>query len=165
MLDILIKDATVIDRSGKPRYLADIEIEGNRIKAVENLSQAEVVEVLSGRGLVATPGSIDMRSHADFTLPFSHTADGKVHQRVTFELVGNCGSSPAPIDDRSRLVAMVNTILGGPGLDWEWDTFESYLKRLHKSGTAVNVGTLVGYGAICQRKHTLARPCCVFGCH
>jgi N-acyl-D-amino-acid deacylase len=148
MLDFLIKNATVIDGTGGARFTADIAIQGDRITAVEPLPGAEAAEVILAEGLVAAPGFIDMHSHADFTLPVSPTANSKVHQGVTFELVGNCGISPAPIDDRSRPFAIANTVLGGPGLDWEWDTFDSYLDRLRSSGTSVNIGALVGHGAI-----------------
>ncbi|MDR3575398.1 MAG: D-aminoacylase [Anaerolineaceae bacterium] len=153
MLDFLIKNGTLIDGSGRRRYQADIGISGDRIVAIENLSDTESVEIIQADGLVVTPGFIDMHSHADFTLPILPTADSKVQQGVTFELVGNCGISPSPIDDISRPAAIANTVLGGPGLDWEWDTFSSYLDRLRAIGTSVNVGALIGHGAI--RTHVM----------
>jgi N-acyl-D-amino-acid deacylase len=33
-------------------------------------------------------------------------------------------------------------------MDWEWNTFKSYLDRLSTTGTSVNVGVLVGHGTI-----------------
>ena len=98
--------------------------------------------------MVVAPGFIDMHSHADFTLPISPTANSKIHQGVTFELVGNCGISPAPIDDQSRLTAIANSLLNGPGMNWDWNTFEGFLDRLITTGTSVNVGALVGHGTI-----------------
>ena len=126
MLDFLIKNATVIDGTGRPGYPADVGIQGEQIVAIQDLSQAEAGETISAQGMVVAPGFIDMHSHADYTLPVSPTANSKVHQGVTFELVGNCGISPAPIDDNSRQTAIANTVLDGPGLDWEWD----YIQQL-----------------------------------
>lgn len=148
MLDLLIKNATVIDGTGRLGYPADIGIQADHIVAVENLSQAEAGEIISAQGMVAAPGFIDMHSHADFSLPISPTANSKVHQGVTLELVGNCGFSTAPIDDQSRQTAIANSVLDGPGMDWGWNTFNSYLDRLSIIGTSVNVVALVGHGTI-----------------
>jgi N-acyl-D-amino-acid deacylase len=148
MLDFLIKNATIIDGTGSAGYPVDIGIQGDRIVAIGGLSQAEAGEIISAQGMVVAPGFIDMHSHADFSLPISPTANSKIHQGVTFELVGNCGISPAPIDDQSRQSAMANSILDGPGMDWAWDTFNSYLDRLRTTGISVNVGALVGHGTI-----------------
>jgi N-acyl-D-amino-acid deacylase len=148
MLDFLIKNAAVIDGTGHPAYSADIGIQADHIVAIQDLSQADAGEIISAQGKVVAPGFIDMHSHADFTLPISPTANSKIHQGVTFELVGNCGASPAPIDDQSRQFAIANTVLGGSGMDWEWNTFQSYLDRLSSTGTSVNVGALVGHGTI-----------------
>ncbi len=153
MLDILIKNGSVIDGTGRKSFLADIAIQGDRIAAIETLPQAEAGEIIDASGMVVAPGFIDMHSHADFTLPALPTANSKIQQGVTFELVGNCGIGPVPIDDRSRPAAKANLVLGGPGLDWEWDTFESFLDRLRKTGTSVNVGSLIGHGAI--RSHVM----------
>jgi N-acyl-D-amino-acid deacylase len=148
MFDLLIKNGTVIDGTGRPRQRADVAILGDRIAAVDSRPEAQAAQTIDAAGMVVAPGFIDMHSHADFTLLVSPTADSKVAQGVTFELVGNCGSSPAPIDDRCREAAKANSLLGGEGLDWEWDTFASFLDRLRETGTSVNVGALVGHGAI-----------------
>jgi N-acyl-D-amino-acid deacylase len=148
MLDFLIKDITVIDGTGRPGYPADVAIQGDRIATVQRLPQAEAHKTISAPGMVIAPGFIDMHSHADFTLPITPTADSSLHQGVTFLLVGNCGVSPAPIDDRSRQAVRANSVVDGPGMDWTWDTFQSFLERLEAIGASVNVGALVGHGAI-----------------
>ena len=48
-------------------------------------------------GLVVAPGFIDLHSHSDFTFPEFPDAEGQVTQGVTSELIGHCGSSPAPV--------------------------------------------------------------------
>ncbi len=151
MLDILIKGGTVIDGTGSPRKLADVAIQGDRITAIEPLPQAEAEQVIDATGMVVAPGFIDMHSHGDFRLPFLPTADSKVHQGITLEVVGNCGSSMAPlspamIKDMNEMYAEEKS---GNFVDWE--TFGEYLGRLRRQGTAVNVVPLVGHGTVREK--------------
>jgi N-acyl-D-amino-acid deacylase len=148
MFDLLIKNGTLIDGTGSPRRQADVAVRGDRIAAVDPLPDSAAAQTIDAAGMIVAPGFIDMHSHADYTLLISPTANSKVAQGVTFELVGNCGASPAPIDDSSREEAKTNSLLGGDGLDWEWDTFENFQNRLREIGTSVNVGMLVGHSAI-----------------
>jgi N-acyl-D-amino-acid deacylase len=149
MFDLLIQDGTIVDGTGSARQKADIGIIDGRIEAIGNLTGADAGQILSAQNLVVAPGFIDVHSHADYVLPVLPTADSKVHQGVTFEMVGNCGASPSPLSSQFRQAAIDNTLLGGGmPIPWDWDTFESYFNRLRKTGTSVNVGALVGQGAI-----------------
>lgn len=149
MLDVLIRSGNVIDGTGTVQNKTDIGIQGERIVEIGNLTDTQAAQTIDATNLVVCPGFIDMHSHADFTLPGLPTADSKIHQGITFELVGNCGSSTAPLNDEMRQEAIENTLLGGDaGLTWEWDTFTSYLDTLRRIGTSVNVGALVGHGTV-----------------
>jgi N-acyl-D-amino-acid deacylase len=149
MLDLLIQGGTVIDGTGNQRQKADVGILDGHIEAVGNLAGAQAAQTLSAENLVVSPGFIDVHSHADYVLPALPTADSKVHQGVTFEMMGNCGTSTSPISAEFRQAAIDNTLLGGGiPIPWDWDTFESFLNRLRQTGTSVNVGSLVGHGAI-----------------
>ncbi len=97
MLDILIRGGTVIDGTGQPARRADVAIAGDRIEAIDLLSGASAARVIDAAGQVVVPGFVDMHSHADFVLPGLPTAESKVHQGFTLEVVGNCGASPAPL--------------------------------------------------------------------
>jgi N-acyl-D-amino-acid deacylase len=69
---------------------------------------------------------------------------------VTTELVGLCGFSPAPVSPIPERAAQLRE-LGrgiGPGLDWSWSDFASFLDRLEAARPATNVATLVGHGAL-----------------
>lgn len=147
MLDILIKNGKVIDGSGKAGVMADVGIRAGRIEAVEALPGAEADLVIDARGLVVAPGFIDIHSHADYTLPVNRTADSKVYQGVTTEVVGNCGISMAPLTSQMQARKEENMIFGDFGLVWEWDSFESFLDLL-RQGTSVNVIPLVGHGTV-----------------
>jgi N-acyl-D-amino-acid deacylase len=148
MLDLLIRGGTVIDGSGAPGRRADVAITGDRIEAVEPLPRAEAARVIEAGGHVVAPGFVDMHSHADFVLPGLPTADSKVHQGFTLEVVGNCGASPAPLTPARRQDVIDTSALTVPPLRWDWRSFGSYLDALGREGLSINVAPLVGHGTI-----------------
>jgi N-acyl-D-amino-acid deacylase len=148
MLDVLIKGGNIVDGSGKPAFHADVAIEDGRIVAVEPLPEAVARYEVDARGMVVAPGFIDMHSHADFTLPILPTADSKVRQGITLEVIGNCGVSPAPLREGTRQHVEQSNLLSDVALPWEWDDFGTYLSWLENYRIAVNVVALVGHGAV-----------------
>jgi len=75
---------------------------------------------------------------------------------VTTVVMGNCGFTLAPArpehrDEIMRMFARVegmsyNALKGG--LDWRWESFPQYLRRLEEVRLGVNVGTMVGHSAV-----------------
>ncbi|HEY7139665.1 MAG TPA: D-aminoacylase [Methylomirabilota bacterium] len=148
MLDILIQGGTVIDGTGRPARRADVAISRDRIEAIDLLPGAAAARVIDAAGHVVAPGFVDMHSHADFTLPGLPTADGKVHQGFTLEVVGNCGASPAPLTPARRQDVIDSIGLALPPLAWDWTTFRSYLDALARKRLSINVAPLVGHGTV-----------------
>jgi N-acyl-D-amino-acid deacylase len=148
MLDLLIRGGTVVDGTGARARRADVAIAGDRIEAVEVLPRAEAARVIDATGHAVAPGFVDMHSHADFVLPGLPTADSKVHQGFTLEVVGNCGASPAPLTPARRQDVIDGAGLTVPPLRWDWTSFRSYLDGLTRQGLSVNVAPLVGHGTI-----------------
>jgi len=154
-LDILIKNATVVDGSGAPRYEADIVIAESRIIDIGPLPGAQAELVIDAAGYVVSPGFIDMHSHADLTLPFGPTAPSLLHQGITTAVVGQCGLSPAPLLDgtRPQVTATMDAWVAqmGPKLPipWsEWSSFGGFLDYLRRIGISLNIVPLVGQGMI-----------------
>jgi len=146
MSDILIKNGMVVDGTGEPRYRADIAIEGDRIINIGLVEDAEADITIDASGYIVTPGFVDMHSHSDFSLPVLPTADSYVHQGITTVVIGQCGSSPAPLLERTRKLVLERTAVPLP---WdEWSTFGSYLDYYERNGTSVNIVHLVGQGTI-----------------
>jgi N-acyl-D-amino-acid deacylase len=148
VLDILIRGGAVIDGTGRPARRADVAISRDRIEAIDLLPGATAARVIDAAGHVVAPGFIDMHSHADFTLPGLPTADSKVHQGFTLEVVGNCGSSPAPLTPARRQDVIDSIGLALPPLAWDWTTFRSYLDALTRKRLSINVAPLVGHGTV-----------------
>src|SRR5262249_38661402 len=130
MLDVLVRGGTVVDGTGAPARRADVAVEGDRIREVGLLPGAEAARVIDAAGLMVAPGFIDMHSHADYVLPSLPTADSKVRQGFTLEVVGNCGASQAPLTDACRQDAIDASGIVLPPLPWDWRSFGSYLGRL-----------------------------------
>ena len=63
--DILIKNGRVIDGTGNPWYYADVGVDGDRIAAIGDLSNATGRETIDATNLVVAPGFIDMHTHVD----------------------------------------------------------------------------------------------------
>ena len=149
MLDILIRNAWVVDGSGAPRTRTDVAIQGDRIVAVGEIGGPQARTVLDAPGCVVSPGFVDMHSHADFTLPILPTADSLVRQGITAAVVGQCGGTPAPLLDDTRAQVIARRKSDDNPLPWdEWSTYESYLNTLREVGTSINVVPLVGQGTV-----------------
>ncbi|MER7518529.1 D-aminoacylase [Streptomyces sp. NPDC126499] len=158
-MDLVFRDAEVVDGSGAPSYRADVALDGGRIAAIVKEGAAAGCQrptarrVVDAEGLVLSPGFIDMHAHSDLALLRDPDHSAKAAQGVTLEVLGQDGLSYAPVDDRTlgevrRAVAGWNG--GGPGdtsVDFDWRTVGEYLDRLDR-GIAVNAAYLVPQGTV-----------------
>ncbi len=134
--DLVIANGTVVDGSGSPGIRADVAIRNDTIVMVEKLNQPRAARVIDATGLTVAPGFIDTHSHSDYTLLVDGTAQSKIRQGVTTEVLGE-SESAGPI------VGKAST--GLPyGLQADWETLGGYFDRLEKSGASVNVASYVG---------------------
>src|SRR6266571_4597221 len=112
--DLIIRDGTVVDGSGCPRFAADVGIEGDRIVAVGTLG-SDARRTIEAAGRVVAPGFIDVHSHDDFALLDRPLCDFKLMQGVTTEVIGNCGFGAAPANDAyKRFLRAFGALLFGP---------------------------------------------------
>ncbi len=153
MHDIVIRNAEVIDGTGKPANRSDVAVDEGRIAEVGDLSRSSAKHVIDAKGWAVAPGFIDMHSHADFSLPIWPTADSMLHQGITTAVVGQCGLSPAPLLDETRaeVVAALSGFFGEfvKDVPWhEWSSIGDYLNFLTRQGISPNVLQLVGQGVI-----------------
>jgi len=146
MFDIIIKNGHVVDGAGNPWYKADIGINEDRIARIARLDLEKATMVIDAKGLVVSPGFIDMHSHSDLLLLINPKAESKIHQGITTEVIGNCGGSAAPLNDLLKTELKKTTpLLEEAKLELDWSTMKEYLGRLEGQGVALNVAPLVGH--------------------
>lgn len=149
--DLLIKNGTILDGSGKPRFKGDVGISKGLIAAVGNpaLEGAEAPKVIDAAGKFVSPGFVDITSHADAngSLFLNPQQDYLLTQGITTILTGNCGSSLAPLASREA-AASLRKWSGGAEININWLSTAAYLAELGKHPLGVNVGTLMGHGTI-----------------
>src|SRR5512132_2476264 len=94
---LLLRGGTVVDGSGAPARAADVAIEGDRIVEIGPHLPASAARVIDATGHVVAPGFIDAHSHSDLFYFACPSAESKVRQGVTTEVVGMCSFSQAPL--------------------------------------------------------------------
>jgi N-acyl-D-amino-acid deacylase len=146
MLDLLLKGGMVIGGSGNPGYRASVGVQGGKILLIRT-EAASAKRVIDADGLMVAPGFIDAHSHSDFVFFREPRPDMKLRQGVTTEIVGNCGSSSAPILARSLPYLDEHTPEAAATLG-KYSSFGEYLERIQQRGLINNQALLVGHKLI-----------------
>ncbi|HEX5429724.1 MAG TPA: D-aminoacylase [Patescibacteria group bacterium] len=149
MYDILIKNGEVVDGLGKSQIRRDVAIERGHIADIsENISESKAKQVLNASGKIVAPGFIDIQNHSDsyWTL-FDHpAAESLLSQGITTIIVGNCGSSVAPLTS-AEAIKTIQKWHNLAGVNINWSSFAEFLRNL-EGRIGVNVGSLVGHATI-----------------
>jgi len=148
-LDLVIRGGTVVDGTGKPRFRADVGIKDGKIVRIaisESLRNGAVA--IDARGLVVTPGFIDIHTHSDFTLLVNTKAESSIRQGVTTSILGACGRSCAPVNDHTKDLLLKDIIGYNPSVPVTWHTFDEYLSEFEKRGIAQNLAALVAHNPV-----------------
>jgi dihydroorotase/N-acyl-D-amino-acid deacylase len=143
--DVLIKNGHIIDGSGNPWVSGDLAIRGDRIVSIGNLENARAKRVIDAKGLVVSPGFIDMLGQSEISLLIDNRSLSKLSQGITTEITGE-GGSIAP--QTALTLASLQPALDHYKLKVDWTTLDGYFQRLEKSGTPLNIGTYIGLGQV-----------------
>jgi N-acyl-D-amino-acid deacylase len=139
--DLIIRNGSIVDGSGKARYSADLAIKGDRIVRIGKLGTATATRVIDATGMIVSPGFIDMLGQSESYVLIDPRVMSKVMMGVTTEITGE-GDSIAPTNE--RLIEENADFLKRYNLTVDWRTLDDYFIRLKKQGSGVNVGTFVG---------------------
>ncbi|MDH3641334.1 MAG: D-aminoacylase [Gammaproteobacteria bacterium] len=148
--DVVIRNGTIYDGSGRPPVRADIAIVGDRIESIGDYQEAQAARVIDAEGLAVAPGFINMLSWATTSLIADGRSQGDIRQGVTLEVFGE-GSSSGPLNAQMKEHAKARQV--DVYFDIEWNTLGEYLEYLVARGVAPNVASFVG--ATTVRVHEL----------
>ena len=149
MLDILIQNGTVIDGTGNPAKKLDVAIQNGRIVELAPKIDAKATRVIDATGKFVSPGFIDIQNHSDsyWTLFDQPGQSSLLSQGITTIIVGNCGSSLAPLVSPES-IKTIQKWHNLTGLNVNWATFSELFQTLSAQGLGVNVGSLVGHATV-----------------
>lgn len=154
MLDLLIRNGTVIDGTGKAGTEANIGIENGRI-AYLGPDQPEAEQVIDAAGRYVTPGFVDVHTHYDAQVMWDPNLDPHPRHGFTSIVLGNCGFGLAPINSETAayLVPMLSKVEAIPletlraGVDIDWSSMAEMLDRV-EGHVAPNIAFGTGHSAL-----------------
>ncbi len=120
--DVLIKGGHILDGTGNSWFYGDIAVKDGKIIKIGQLNNYTAAKTIDARGLIVTPGFIDVHTHIEGDEVNNPTADNFIYDGVTTVITGNCGLSNVDI--------------------------KSYLQKLDSIHLSVNVATLIGHNDV-----------------
>ena len=159
-----ITGGTIIDGTGRPAFVGDVLVDGDRIvDIIPNVQTPEHpniqtskhpnaqtpehpnVPTIDATGCLVTPGFIDAHTHSDAYLVIEPDAPSKITQGVTTEINGMCGGSVAPRYGEARLSSDWAAILGER---LTWHSLGEYREVLAQAKPAVNTVQFIGHNTL-----------------
>ncbi|MCF6177905.1 MAG: amidohydrolase family protein [Geopsychrobacter sp.] len=151
MYDILIKQATIIDGTGKPGWTGDVGVKNRLFTAIEpSLKSINGRQTIQRSGLVLAPGFIDIHTHSDDYWLQDPLSEIKLKQGVTMEVVGNCGISPVPLEAKTKTMALAEALIPRENHDHFKDnfSFNDYWELIEEKQLSINIMGLIGHGTL-----------------
>ena len=153
--DLVIRNGTVVDGTGRAASSADVAIDGDTIVAVGHVGDTGAREI-DAAGHLVTPGFVDIHSHLDAQVGWDPLLTPSSNHGITTVLLGNCGVTFAPCKpaDREMLATMMESVEDIPaaailgGLPWDWETYGEYLDSIAGLRPAINAVGLIGHCAV-----------------
>ena len=154
-LDLVIRNGTVVDGSGLPRYRADVGVADGRIAEIGRI-RAPAERVIDADGLIVAPGFIDGHTHMDAQVAWDPIGSCSCWHGVTSVVMGNCGFALAPCAPAERewfarcltAVEDIPTEAMLAGIEWNWESFPEYLANVERLPKAINYGMYIGHSAL-----------------
>lgn len=156
MYDYLIKQATIVDGTGKAPATGNIAIKGGNIVGVGEV-EGQAKETINAEGAHATPGWVDVHTHYDGQVSWDDKLDPSFSHGVTSIVMGNCGVgfAPCPPGGEKRMIELMEGVEDIPGtalyegIEWgRWETFPEYLDYLGTRQYTLDVGTQIPHSAL-----------------
>ena len=136
MHDVVIRDGFVVDGTGAEGRVMDIGIEGETIVALGEVGPG--YREVDARGLLVTPGFVDVHTHYDAQVTWDDKIDPSSGHGCTTVVMGNCGVGFAPVkvNQRDWLIGLMEGVEDIPGaalsegIKWDWESFPEYIDSI-----------------------------------
>lgn len=130
--DLILKNGKIVDGAGTPWYIADLAIRDGKIAAIGRLNAAQAAKTIDAKGLIVSPGFIDMMGQTGSPFLKDQAAGlNLLTQGITTINAGE-GDSAVPLTGEEAKKA-------------GWSTTREYFARLDQAGMPVNVVQTVGH--------------------
>ncbi|MBM4257820.1 MAG: amidohydrolase family protein [Deltaproteobacteria bacterium] len=147
--DLLIKNGTIVDGTGAPRYQADVAVANGKIAEIGKITDG-ATKVIDASDLVVSPGFVDPHTHYDAQICWDPLITSSSWHGVTSLVMGNCGVGLAPCKPEVREIAAWDLVnvesipfdVLAKGVTWDWTTFPQYMDAAAKRGSGINLGFL-----------------------
>jgi N-acyl-D-amino-acid deacylase len=121
-VDILIRNGRILDGTGNSWRYGDIAVKDGKIFRIGNLTNITASKIIDAKGMIVSPGFIDVHTHIEGDESRTPTADNFIFDGVTTVVTGNCGSSNVDI--------------------------KNYLQKIDSIKLSINVATLIGHNDV-----------------
>jgi N-acyl-D-amino-acid deacylase len=153
--DLVIRNGTVVDGTGGPRFRADVGIVGDRIAALGRIRERGAREI-DADGRFVTPGFVDGHTHMDAQVFWDPLGTCSCWHGVTTVVMGNCGFTLAPCRESEKDLAMRSLERAEDiardamleGITWQWETYADYLDALDRTPKGINYSGYIGHSAL-----------------
>ncbi len=153
--DMVVRGGTIADGTGSELVEGDVAIRDGKIAAVgKGLGSGR--EEIDARGLLVTPGFVDVHTHYDGQLSWSERLAPSSGHGVTSVVTGNCGVGFAPCreGDRDKLMRLMEGVEDIPeivmaeGLSWDWNSFGDFLQSVEKQPHDIDFAVMLPHSPV-----------------
>ncbi len=120
--DYIIRHGKLIDGMGNQWQYKDVAITKDKIVAIGNLQNWKGVREIDAKGLIISPGFIDVHGHIENAAIRNPLASNFIYDGVTTVITGNCGGS--------------------------MEDLKKYFNSIDSVGVTINIGSLIGHNTI-----------------
>jgi N-acyl-D-aspartate/D-glutamate deacylase len=155
VFDVVIRNGSIVDGTGAPRFAGDVAVKDGNIVAVGRV-EGEAGRVIDAAGCIVTPGFVDVHTHYDGQVTWDETLEPSTQHGVTTMIAGNCGVGFAPVlsGQEKWLVQLMEGVEDIPGtalyegITWGWETFPEYLDQLESRTLSADIGIMIAHGPV-----------------
>lgn len=143
--DTVIINARILDGTGSPWYEGSVAIKDDKIAEIGRIGKVSAKRVIDAKGLIVSPGFIDLHGSDGPTLLVDGKAESKIRQGVTTDILGETFSG-GPV--AGPATTSTDEFLSAAGLKRTWSTLGGFFSTLQKHGIAINAASYVASGQV-----------------